>query len=533
MSPAILGCIVTVLSLAIGSFTQQAIKLVDCDRPVTTTNASLPIAARNAMIPMSEVGQDMDIDAGLKGAIINAIAGSTSAQKSLLIDCITGNCTFEETNGVTHRTSGFCSKCLDTTSFLQEMSNATQFTNGSVAQIGAMLGLPNNMSVGPLQSITPSRSLVANTSDLQQNSVAIDWVSSMFDTEMHHILGNGASILSFDVLSLTTTNCTQHSHDMTQYPFILKSYDCKHKDGSSSPWNAVSATCVLYPCVKDLKATVKDGKFTEKVVRTTPMSANGRSRHTLLDIPCTINDVRYDIHNISQAPIRDYLNEPDLARLSFDTRINGQTVQVPYECAYQVMSAPIKGIAQFWSKAAPGHCEPYYIGLGESDEESKRWVRCFKSKDDEMDSWWHTGLYNDGNATFETFSSTMDAVALAITDHFRLNPIARSGNNTVYGTVWQSTVCTSFSWPWLLFPAALVLLTLLALLLIIWATTNDEERAPVWKSSILPLLYCGDLGSLREMERNADAEDAVLERVDGHGKWQIVLKERIQGEPTE
>lgn len=289
----------------------------------------------------------------------------------------------------------------------------------------------------------------------------------MFDAEMHHILDNRASVLSFDVLSLTTTNCIEHSHNKTEFPFISKVYECKQNDGSSSPWNAVGATCVLYPCVKDLEATVKDGKFTEKVVRTTSMSANGRTRHILLDT-----------HNISLVPIRDDSNEPDLARLSFKTNINGQTVQIPYECTYQIRSALVNGIAQFWSKAAPGHCEPYYSGLVQSDNEIERWVRCFKSKGDEMDSWWHTGLYNYGNATFETFSRTMDAVALAITDHFRLNPIARPGNNTIYGTVWQSTVCTSFSWPWLLFPAALVLLTLLALLLIIWATTNDEERAP-------------------------------------------------------
>jgi hypothetical protein len=272
---------------------------------------------------MSKVGWDTDIDAGLKGVIINAIAGSTSAQKLLLNDCITGNFTFEETNGITHRTNDFCSKCVDTTPFLRETYNVTHFANGSVARIGPMLSLPNNMSVGPFQSTIPSRSLVANTSDLQQNSVAIDWASSVFDVEMHYILDNGASVFSFDILSLTTTNCIEHSRNKTEFPFISKVYDCKQNDGSSSPWSAVGDTCVLYPCVKDLKTTVKDGKFTEKVVRTTPMSASGGTRHILLDIPCTVDGVRYDTHNISLAPVRDYSNEPDLARLSFNTNING------------------------------------------------------------------------------------------------------------------------------------------------------------------------------------------------------------------
>jgi hypothetical protein len=42
-----------------------------------------------------------------------------------------------------------------------------------------------------------------------------------------------------------------------------------------------------------------------------------------------------------------------------------------------------------------------------------------------------------------------------------------------------------------------------------------------------------DLGSLRKMERNADADDVVIEGEDGHGKSLIVLKKWMQGVLTD
>ena len=89
--------------------------------------------------------------------------------------------------------------------------------------------------------------------------------------------------------------------------------------------------------------------------------------------------------------------------------------------------------------------------------------------------------------------------------------------NRVNGTVWQGTVCTVMEWEWLLFPGILVLCTTVALGLVMWVTGDGgENKAPVWKSSILPMLLSGD------MKGQEGKQITVVERVGE--RWRIVGK---------
>ena len=106
-----------------------------------------------------------------------------------------------------------------------------------------------------------------------------------------------------------------------------------------------------------------------------------------------------------------------------------------------------------------------------------------------VDAWWLGGLYNDGEATFDTIAARWDDVAVALTDSWRiatLNDYGLAVKITVNGTVWETTICTQFNWPWLSFPAALVVLSVISLVLTIIPGTNQP---PAWKSSILPFLH--------------------------------------------
>jgi hypothetical protein len=104
----------------------------------------------------------------------------------------------------------------------------------------------------------------------------------------------------------------------------------------------------------------------------------------------------------------------------------------------------------------------------------------------------------------------------------------------VPGTVWESTLCTEFSWPWLCFLAALVVLTILALGCIISATGHQKDRPPLWKSSILPLrdgrvIGPGEIAfadSLDDMGRNAKNDSMVLEQAEDG--WELKVT-RDQG----
>ncbi|OAL44099.1 hypothetical protein IQ07DRAFT_649542 [Pyrenochaeta sp. DS3sAY3a] len=140
-------------------------------------------------------------------------------------------------------------------------------------------------------------------------------------------------------------------------------------------------------------------------------------------------------------------------------------------------------------------------------------------------------MYHQGNATFESISKNMDDIATAITDSMRLSTIAQYGldaNTTISGTVWQSELCMEFRWPWLIFPGALIVLSVVSLALILIARPSDGVHPPVWKSSILPLIYLQDQRifsrlpsySMDKMQPAADNCEAVL-RQDEQQEWRL------------
>lgn len=107
-------------------------------------------------------------------------------------------------------------------------------------------------------------------------------------------------------------------------------------------------------------------------------------------------------------------------------------------------------------------------------------------------------LQQGGNATLDTVSSIVDDFALAATNMFR--PVGSSlyygdwynGTASVtLGTVYTTEVCVRFQWRWLLLPACLLTLNALLLLATLLVDGFSSKRRPIWKSSLLPLLYYG------------------------------------------
>jgi hypothetical protein len=105
------------------------------------------------------------------------------------------------------------------------------------------------------------------------------------------------------------------------------------------------------------------------------------------------------------------------------------------------------------------------------------------------EKWWiQSGIFNYGNATLDTVQRTFNSVTESITNRMWVQGHDPRTNSTglVYGTVNQTTTCVAFSWTWLLFPALLILT---GICLVITMIQPIYEKTPLWKSSILPLLY--------------------------------------------
>lgn len=165
---------------------------------------------------------------------------------------------------------------------------------------------------------------------------------------------------------------------------------------------------------------------------------------------------------------------------------NGTIVTVPKSCFYGYSG----GLASALIEAQIGltfNTEDCFPNAGYTQ------IRCYNS-------WWLEPLYSGGNASFESVSTIIGRMADSITDQLRMNGTDWYGNPAnVTGTAYQTVVCNQFEAQWLSFPAGIILTT--AVLLAATArrsqsvengtSSGDRVRIPVWKVSILPLLFYG------------------------------------------
>jgi hypothetical protein len=111
---------------------------------------------------------------------------------------------------------------------------------------------------------------------------------------------------------------------------------------------------------------------------------------------------------------------------------------------------------------------------------------------------WLERLYLNGTADMNTTVAYMQGLAHAVTAVIRKNGDAEH-NLPVTGTVFGAQTCIAITWGWLALPAALLLLTLIFMCATVLrahhATSVSRNAAEAgrrsWKSSTLPLLWCG------------------------------------------
>lgn len=473
-------------------------------------NASLPVGYGDPTSILLRPGAGLwDLDAPTKARVFNALSGASYDRAVLIEGCTTGNCTFPDiAPGRTLSTPGFCSKCVDTTSLITERQlNVSSFGRTNE------LYLPNGLKVGPYS--TPDYTGYLMNFDFEDDK---SWISSASDVAPNTLQAWNVSALTVNMLALTVAGC-----DGPYGSGVRQKWNCtypslgfnKTQIQSATSWNAVGTTCVFYPCIQDIKAEVRNGRLSETVVDEVVVSNYSSTSDTLgmYRYPCYIDGVRYDEHNISSAHWQNDL----------DMWTGNTTGGPPDQCLYRVPFTMYRSLqpGDWLSDLFNGSCTmANNLGYGQY---SRRWPLCEK--------WWLSQLYNSGNATFDNISATMNSVATAITDGYRLASINTRGitvKNTVNGTVWETTICTQFDWPWLLFPATLVILTVISLVLMMASTASGADRPPVWKSSILPLLYLHDSGrssSLQgyhksDMEERASNEKVKLSR-DDQLRWRL------------
>jgi hypothetical protein len=184
----------------------------------------------------------------------------------------------------------------------------------------------------------------------------------------------------------------------------------------------------------------------------------------------------YTATNISEFPTD--------GRNLVDVRVGSVLIKAPEECVYTVDYEYGLALRLTLQSILDGSC------TGNTRQGPKPYC---------WDAWWLDPLYNNGRTSVESISSRIEALATAMTNEFRRNgPVkdrfnggALSLPKVALGQQFESTICTTFDWPWLLAPAVLTAITALLLAWVLVHNKFRETRQPAWKGSILPLLFYG------------------------------------------
>lgn len=513
----IASCLVVILSLAMGSFTQQAIKTTTCPQDSKEVQASIPIAhhmgfPKGDKYPYVTSTDDLTIPTDMKGAMADGFVNLMENNSAVSVFCPTGNCTFQAAgNNTTYSSIGLCSTCIETTSFVTSPGPELAFPKGfgPHPEINVTIfpnwTLPNGMWIylwveETLLNISTERSL--------------DWASSEFTVEFRKVAEYAISNIT--VLAFTQAPCSNASGTLS----------CPHNVTSCpacSTWDYVATSCALYPCLKNFHGSVREGILSEEVVSTQPAQVNWVEAGYLLgysfDDALPVVGLRGNLSAL-QDPCdiagREYTAEGNYSGMSWSgqrlvpIQVAGINYTAPEACVHSLDRLYAVGMHSFFRRTL------FQKGCIWADDTTGE-AQCDPA-------WWLSPLFNARQATFETISTAMDRFATIVTNKFRSTG-SSSGDSlqaeTAKGIVVETAVCTVFNWEWLLLPIVLVVVTVLLLGYMV-AQNLRVRSQPVWKTSILPLLFYNVNKTPTDEEPRAVADLDTLRKRAGHVqvRWQ-------------
>ncbi|EMD89921.1 hypothetical protein COCC4DRAFT_68261 [Bipolaris maydis ATCC 48331] len=109
LDAAFVGCMVIILSVGIGPFSQQAVKSVSCERPLAGAEASIRVAQWMAPTNTSRVREysfKTDLDMDTKVAILDGLVNPNTTRSDIIPSCSTGNSSILNVSIVTFTNHG-------------------------------------------------------------------------------------------------------------------------------------------------------------------------------------------------------------------------------------------------------------------------------------------------------------------------------------------------------------------------------------------------------------------------------------------
>ncbi|KAL2208211.1 hypothetical protein CC79DRAFT_817253 [Sarocladium strictum] len=477
---------ITVLSFGIGPFAQQAITSKPCRRLHDAENATVPIShAAPGALEYTRFGSGSgystwDSDAVIKGSMLKGLTGSDDPGSLIKAYCPSGECDFPDFGAhFAYSSIGMCSRCNNLTAAVQVWDNSHIPEDRRLSEPVYILG-DGSEDISGRQYISVAREHPMVSVWPSNLSFAEPLLTADFDSVA------GFSFLNVSILAFSAAPCRDSK--------------CQEREaalgGPSTNWaelDIVAVGCTLYPCLKNYRGSVRDGTLQEEVVSTQPAlqdttimpkgHLDQNSNFTALQEPCVSDDgTWYTAQNISEFPIH--------GRNLVNISMGSDVIEAPEDCVYSVRGDYSLALRHTLKGILNGTC------AGDSVHPD---LTIVEGKPHCGDTWWLGPFYHNGRPDVESISRRIESLATAITNEFRRNGPVKGrlgyGNLSLPreapGQQFESTICTTFDWPWLLAPAVLTVITALLLAWVLVQNKFRETRQPVWKGSILPFLYYG------------------------------------------
>ncbi|RBR20096.1 uncharacterized protein FIESC28_05375 [Fusarium coffeatum] len=510
---------IAVLSLGIGSFTQQSIQTYQCLRKPSHDHDP-------AFIKIANIVDKYDLTDGwvsggkptlrmnlktqviIQDAFVNRVQAYNLAP---LFKCSSGNCNFpniasftedKEDKSYSHASLGICNSCFDIRSLVKGPMEYNE-TIDDVIDTRTIFELPfeihnpwDGHGLRGKPRITGTNRdgwRVMTTTTVED----LTWAEGILTSEFLNLAQ--ISVANLTVLTTSRSGCTHTDGN----------WSCPHDCGESTleddniclprnedSYDPVAAICTLYPCLKYYNATVENARLQETVVQEVPLQLHGRGSlwEKLFDLrkpgnvsfaaiqqPCPVDGLRYTDKNITLRSDLDQDSVYEGASLVNTT--------APPECLFEMSQS-------IWVSL----CNELLLGLNSNcTSMSDRGVQCRVSRSEDEAGHPDNGipsypahmaaLYHNNNASIDSINNTLNALAERLTTAFRLDgkSIGLEEKAQVEGDLLETKICVKYVWQWLIFPGAL-LVSSTALLVAMVAKDTVAKKASIWKSSILPIL---------------------------------------------
>lgn len=466
---ASLGALITILALAIDPFTQQILQYYDCLGPLGGFTAMV-VRTNNYTASGFHTGPlDNTLDGTMAATLYEGLLNPpANASASISVNCQSGNCTFPHTNDTAYSSLAMCADVDDISSHIRG--------NGTYG----------NYTIGPLSTY---KNIVFQSSD----------ITRLLGLPEHRPL------FAFEAL-MVNEDCKSAQRPCPRYPWAFAAF--------------------LYPCIHSYGSVkVSDSIFQERILSTTSLpyvnTTDGLRYGLAGDYPsfpgtdCSPSQERQGNKTQPTSLLSNGLRYPVDQR-----KIQSAADMMWYDpaCAY--------GFGQGSTYALSEYLGVFFGTLEKPNNLSLMYSAAYTIGDV-----WIQNLYANGTANLESTRAYMQGLANAITAVIRERGDI-SNSVPAKGTVLANKTCIRVVWAWLALPVALMLLTLAFFIATIVKSyqytkkgaTEGGRRA--WKSSSLPLLWCGLDDELRTRHGGFDDLTSMDECAN---KVKVSLERRDEG----